>query len=183
MVVGRAVLGEGSELVLFLDSLAAGGSGGLAAMAGGGVLGLAAGVASGTALYFGLLRIPMKHFFTVTSWLILLLAAGMASQAAAFLVQADILPALSPALWDTSALLTEDSVPGKIMHALIGYVARPSGMQFVFWAGTLAVIGLLMRLTNRGTTVPRGGVRRALGAVAVALMVLGMGFLTTVLVS
>jgi high-affinity iron transporter len=183
IVVGMAVLREGSELVLFLYSIAAGGSSGVADMAGGGILGLAAGVAVGGALYFGLLRIPTKHLFTVTSWLILLLAAGMASQAAAFLVQADILPALSPALWDTSALLTEDSVPGKIMHALIGYVARPSGMQFVFWAGTLAVIGLLMRLTNRGTTVPRGGARRALGAVAIALVVLDMGFLTTVLVS
>jgi high-affinity iron transporter len=183
IVVGMAVLREGSELVLFLYSIAAGGSSGVADMAVGGILGLAAGVAVGGALYFGLLRIPTKHLFAVTSWLILLLAAGMASQAASFLVQADILPALSPALWDTSALLTEDSVPGKIMHALIGYVARPSGMQFVFWAGTLAVIGLLMRLTNRGTTVPRGGARRALGAVAIALMVLGMGFLTTVLVS
>jgi high-affinity iron transporter len=183
IVVGMAVLREGSELVLFLYSIAAGGSGGLADMASGGILGLAAGVAVGGALYFGLLRIPTKHLFTVTSWLILLLAAGMASQGAAFLVQADILPALSPALWDTSAVLTEESVPGKIMHALIGYVARPSGMQFVFWAGTLAVIGLLMRLTNRGTTVPKGGARRALGAAAVALMVLGMGFLTTVLAS
>jgi high-affinity iron transporter len=183
IVVGMAVLREGSELVLFLYSIAAGGGSGVADMAVGGILGLAAGVAVGGALYFGLLRIPTKHLFTVTSWLILLLAAGMASQAASFLVQADVLPALSPALWDTSALLTEDSVPGKIMHALIGYVARPSGMQFVFWAGTLAVIGLLMRLTNRGTTVPRGGTRRALGAVAIALMVLGMGLLTTVLVS
>jgi high-affinity iron transporter len=183
IVVGMAVLREGSELVLFLYSIAAGGGSGVADMAVGGILGLAAGVAVGGALYFGLLRIPTKHLFTVTSWLILLLAAGMASQAAFFLVQADVLPALSPALWDTSALLTEDSVPGKIMHALIGYVARPSGMQFVFWAGTLAVIGLLMRLTNRGTTVPRGGARRALGAVAIALMVLDMGSPTTVLVS
>jgi len=178
IVVGMAVLREGSELVLFLYSIAAGGSGGLAEMAGGGVLGLAAGVAIGTALYFGLLRIPMKHFFTVTSWLILLLAAGMASQAAAFLIQADILPALSPALWDSSALLSEDSIPGRIMHALIGYVARPSGMQVVFWAGTAVLIGLLMRLANRRPAVPKGGTRRALGAAAVALMVLGMGLAT-----
>lgn len=181
IVVGMAVLREGSELVLFLYSIAAGGSGGLGEMAGGGVLGLAAGVAIGAALYFGLLRIPMKHFFTVTSWLILLLAAGMASQAAAFLIQADILPALSPALWDTSALLSEDGIPGRIMHALIGYVARPSGMQFVFWAGTLVVIGLLMRLTNRGSTVPKGGARRAIGVAVIALMLLGMGLPTSAL--
>jgi high-affinity iron transporter len=164
VVVGMAVLREGSELVLFLYSIAVGGAGGFADMAGGGVLGLAAGIVIGVALYFGLLRIPTKHLFTVTSWLILLLAAGMASQGAGFLVQADVLPALNPALWNSSAFLSEESIPGKILHALIGYVARPSGIQVVFWAGTLAVIGLLMRLTNRRPMLPKQGTRPAVGA-------------------
>lgn len=181
IVVGMAVLREGSELVLFLYSIAAGGGGGIADMAGGGALGLAAGVAIGGALYFGLLRIPTKHLFSVTSWLILLLAAGMASQAAAFLVQADILPALDPAVWDTSGLLSEDSVPGKILHALIGYVARPSGIQLVFWAGTLVVIGLLMRLTNRGPMLPKRPASRAAGVAAIALVALGLALGTAAL--
>jgi high-affinity iron transporter len=174
IVVGMAVLREGSELVLFLYSLAAGGAGGALDMAGGGVLGLAAGVATGAALYFGLLRIPTKHLFTVTSWLILLLAAGMASQAAAFLVQADILPALDPTLWDTSALLSEEGIPGKILHALVGYVARPAGIQVVFWAGTLAVIGGLMRFTNRGPMLPKRPSSHVPGAVAIALLVVAL---------
>jgi high-affinity iron transporter len=174
VVVGMAVLREGSELVLFLYSLAAGGAGGFLEMAGGGVLGLAAGIAVGAALYFGLLRIPTKHLFTVTSWLILLLAAGMASQGAAFLVQADILPALNPTLWDTSALLSEDGIPGKILHALIGYVARPAGIQVVFWAGTLVVIGGLMRVTNRGPMLPKRPASRAAGVAAAAVLALGL---------
>ncbi len=161
IVVGMAVLREGSELVLFLYSIAASSGDGLTTMAGGGVLGLAAGVAVGAGLYFGLLRIPMKHLFAVTSCLILLLAAGMASQGAAFLMQADLLPALSPALWDTSFLLSEESIPGKALHALIGYVARPAGIQVVFWAGTVIVIGLLTRLTNRGPMLPKGDARQA----------------------
>jgi high-affinity iron transporter len=174
VVVGMAVLREGSELVLFLYSIAAGGAGGFVDMAGGGVIGLAAGVAIGAALYFGLLRIPTKHLFTVTSWLILLLAAGMASQGAAFLVQADILPALDPTVWDTSALLSEDSIPGKMLHALIGYVARPAGIQIVFWVGTLATIGLLMRLTSRGPMLPKRPSSRAAGAAAVVLLALAI---------
>src|SRR6266446_2982592 len=52
--LGMAVLREGSELVLFLYSIAAGGGSGVADMAVGGILGLAAGVAVGGALYFGL---------------------------------------------------------------------------------------------------------------------------------
>ena len=67
----------------------------------------------GSALYLGLLRLPARRLFTVTSWMVLLLAAGMASQAAGYLVQADLLPPLGNAVWDTSAVLTEDSVLGN----------------------------------------------------------------------
>src|SRR5205807_1822118 len=111
----------------------------------GGFLGVAGGVMLGAGLYIGLLRIPMRYLFTVTSWLILLLAAGLAAQGAQFLMQADLLPALGPALWDTSALVSDESIPGKVMHTLVGYVARPAGIQLVFWAATLLVIGGLMR--------------------------------------
>jgi high-affinity iron transporter len=155
VVVGMAVLREGSELVLFLYSIAAGGGSSARDLALGGALGIGAGILIGAALYLGLLRIPTRHLFTVTSWLILLLAAGMASQGAAFLVQADILPAIDPALWDTSALLSDDGIPGKIMHALVGYVARPAGIQVVFWGMTILVIGGLMRL-NAGDRPTKG---------------------------
>jgi high-affinity iron transporter len=145
VAVGLAVLREGSELVLFLYSIAAANGTDAVAFGGGFALGLAAGIGVGALLYFGLLRIPLKHLFTVTSWLILLLAAGMAAQGAAFLVQADMLPPLGDSLWDTSWLLTEHSIPGQVLHALIGYVAQPSGMQIMFYAATLLIIGGLMR--------------------------------------
>src|SRR6185503_16929547 len=108
-------------------------------LAGGFALGLAAGLVLAVGMYFGLVRVPAKHLFTVTGWLILLLAAGMAAQAAAYLVQADILPALGESVWDTSYLLPDDSVIGKIMHTLVGYTARPYGIQLGFYAITLAV--------------------------------------------
>lgn len=148
LVIGIAVLREGSEIVLFLYSIAAAGGGGAGMMAGG-ALGLVAGVGAGAAIYFGLRIIPMRHLFTVTNWLILLLAAGMASQAAAFLAQAGIVPALGNSLWDTSFLLTEDSLLGQLLHILTGYTAQPEGIQLVFYLATLAVIGSLMRLTRR----------------------------------
>jgi len=161
IVVGVAVLREGSELVLFLYGIAASGSGGeTVPMLTGGALGLAAGVAAGAALYLGLLRIPMKHLFAVTSWLILLLAAGLASQGAAFLVQADLLPELSPMVWDTSALLSDGSMAGRVLHTLIGYTAQPSGIQLVFYAGTLLTIGALMRVADRASSDPKPPVDR-----------------------
>jgi high-affinity iron transporter len=150
VVVGLAVLREGSELVLFLYSIVAASGTDAPSFAGGFALGLAAGSGVGALLYFGLLRIPLRHLFTVTSWLILLLAAGMAAQGAAFLVQADVLPPLGNDVWDTSWLLTEHSIPGQVLHALIGYVARPTGIQLAFYAATLLVIGALMRRAGNG---------------------------------
>jgi len=145
IVVGLAVLREGSEVVLFLYGMAAG-TGSWATIIPGGAIGLGLGVLVGGALYFGLLRIPTKHLFRVTSWMILLLAAGMASQAAHFLVQADILPALGGGLWDSSAILSERSILGQTLHTLVGYDARPDGIQLVVYGLTLAVIGGLMIL-------------------------------------
>ena len=146
VVVGVAVLREGSEIVLFLYSIAVAGGSSATSMIAGGVLGLAVGVGAGAGLYLGLLAIPLRHLFTVTSWLILFLAAGMASQGAAFLLQADLLPALGNNLWDTSFLLSERSLPGQVVHVLLGYSAQPTGIQVVFYLATLVIIGSLMRL-------------------------------------
>ena len=111
----------------------------------GGLLGTLAGIAVGYTLYAGLLRIPMRWFFAATGVLVMLLAAGMASSAAHFLIQADVLPSLASPLWDTSAQLSERSVLGMLLHSLIGYDATPAGMQVVFYITVLALISLGMQ--------------------------------------
>ena len=112
IVVGLAVLREGSETVLFLYGVAATEGGASWSMLAGGLAGIAGGIAVGYALYAGLLRIPLRWFFTATGILVLFLAAGMASQAARFLIQADLLPSLATPLWDTSALVPQGSIVG-----------------------------------------------------------------------
>jgi high-affinity iron transporter len=150
LVVGIAVLREGSEIVLFLYGIAiSSGAGGLSMLAGG-ILGLLGGAAIGALIYLGLLAIPLRRLFTVTSWLILLLAAGMASQGAAFLMQANLLPSFGNGLWDTSSILTENSMLGLLLHVLIGYSAQPAGIQVVFYLATLLIIGTLMRVLGHG---------------------------------
>ncbi|MDA8095697.1 MAG: FTR1 family protein, partial [Betaproteobacteria bacterium] len=123
--------------------------GGGAGMLLGGVLGLLAGAAIGVAIYYGLLAVPLRQLFGVTSWLILLLAAGMASQAAAFLAAADLLPSLGNSIWDTSRILPDRNLIGQLLHVLVGYTARPAGIQLVFYAGALILIGSGMRIFGR----------------------------------
>jgi high-affinity iron transporter len=161
LVVAIAVLREGSEVVLFLYGIAIASGVDALGMLGGGVLGLAGGAAIGAVIYFGLLAIPVRRLFTVTSWLILLLAAGMASQGAAFLMQANLLPSFGNNLWDTSSVLSENSMLGLLLHVLIGYSAQPAGIQVVFYLATLLVIGTLMRMTRRA---PPAAPRRSAAA-------------------
>lgn len=145
VIAGVALLREGSETVLFLYGITVSGSDSLWSMIAGGMLGTVAGCAIGIALYFGLLRIPVKQLFAVTGWMILLLAAGLAAQCAGFLVQADLLPPLGAQIWDTSAYLDEGSLFGKILHTLAGYTSRPAGIQVIFYVLTLIIIGSLMK--------------------------------------
>ncbi|MEJ0013455.1 MAG: FTR1 family protein [Bauldia sp.] len=142
IVCGVAVLREGSEVVLFLYGIAAAGSSGVA-MLEGGLLGVLGGVAVTGLSYLGLLAIPQRYIFTVTGWLITLLAAGLATQAVFFLNAANVLTALNTQIWDTSAILPQDGAIGLVLHTLIGYSDRPTGMQLVVYLGVIAaMIGL-----------------------------------------
>jgi high-affinity iron transporter len=145
-VVALAVLREGSEVVLFLYGMRAGGAEHLWA---GLSIGVVAGAALGFALYAGLLRIPVRHFFGATNAMLVLLAAGLASTAARYLIQANLLPAWGQQLWDSSWLLGNGSLLGQTAHILVGYDAQPSGMQLVFYAMTMLALWLGARLLQR----------------------------------
>ncbi|HXL70839.1 MAG TPA: FTR1 family protein [Rhizomicrobium sp.] len=149
VVVGVAVLREGSEVVLFLYGIAAQGGVSNAGLLAGGALGLAAGAAVSALMYLGLLTIPAGRLFQVTSGLITLLAAGMAGQAMLFLQNGGYINAWSGTVWDTSWLLKEDSIPGRLLHTLVGYVQAPDGAQVAAYLATIAGILLLMRMTGR----------------------------------
>jgi high-affinity iron transporter len=148
VVVAVAVLREGAEVVLFLYGIAASTKTGAVPLLLGGVLGIAGGAAVSYLLFRGLIAIPLKRLFAVTSWLIALLAAGMAGQAAAILAGADLIPALGYQAWDTSGLLAEDSLVGRALHALVGYSDRPPGVQVLAYVVVLATLVLAARLVQ-----------------------------------
>jgi high-affinity iron transporter len=146
IVVAIAVLREGSEVVLFLYGVAAAQGGASWAMVAGGFVGLILGSSVCLLTYLGLITIPARYLFGVTSALIALLAAGMAAQAIAFLEQANILTALDETMWNTSWILSDSSFLGRALHTLVGYVDQPTAMQVVVYAATLGMIVVLMKL-------------------------------------
>ena len=158
IVIGVAILREGSEVVLFLYGLTISGEG-IALIVGGSMLGLLGGAAVAALLYRGLVAIPTRQLFRVTNVMLSLLAAGMAAQAAGFLIRADLLPSWGTQIWNSSAMLDEKSILGRALHALIGYTDRPAGLQIVVYGVTLATLLLAGR-----TAAPRSVVRQGGGA-------------------
>jgi high-affinity iron transporter len=146
IVVAIAVLREGSEVVLFLYGVAAAQGGASWGMVGGGFVGLILGSLVCLATYLGLVTIPTRYLFGVTSTLIAFLAAGLAAQAIAFLQQANILTAYDATVWDTSWILSDSSYLGRALHTLIGYIDQPTGMQLIVYVATLVTIAVLMKL-------------------------------------
>jgi high-affinity iron transporter len=145
LVVGIAVLREGAEIVLFLYGIViTDGGSGLAFLLGG-FIGLVLGGGLSALTYLGLVRIPARHLFKVTSVMIAFLAAGLAAQATFFLEQAGVVEFLGDTAWDTSAILSEKSLLGRVLHTLIGYSDQPSFLQLLVYLATLLVIYLLTR--------------------------------------
>lgn len=153
-VVALCILREGAETVLFIQGLIAGGEESLVSVLSGGLLGLSLGIAAGLALYSGLANIPARWFFSATSGLVLLLAAAMASQMAKYLAQADVLPTLAMPIWDSSWLLPNGSPVAVLMRSLIGYDAKPLGIQALFYFLTVALIAFGMRAVRPAAARP-----------------------------
>ena len=93
----------------------------------------------------------------MTSWLIALLAAGMAAQSVQFLNNAGLVIVLDRTVWDTSWLLSDGSLFGKLLHTLIGYTERPTELQLMVYIATLFAMFLLMRIARaarRASAIP-----------------------------
>jgi len=146
VVVGIAVLREGSEVVLFLYGVVvSSGASGLGLLTGG-LIGLALGAAISLVTFMGLANIPLRYLFRVTGILIAFVAAGMASQAAGFLQQAGIITRLDGTVWNTAAFLPENSMLGRVFQTLVGYSDQPTQLQLLAYLITLATIFGLMKL-------------------------------------
>lgn len=132
-IVALAVTREGFEVLIYISGFTQN-LPQLVTVLVGATIGASIGVSVGVLIYYSLyyLRYPWAQF--IGMGLLILVAAGLASQAALLLIQADWLPSQLP-LWDTSAVIAEDSVSGQLLYAMIGYEATPSAIQAGFYIG------------------------------------------------
>jgi len=154
LITLAAVMREGSEAVFFLfGAIQSTADDGWSVVIGA-LLGIVLGGLVGWGIYKGLRYIPLKRIFTTMSILLIMMASGMASQAAWNLVMIDKLPPLIDPLWDSSSLLPPESAIGELLHALVGYEAQPSAMQMaVFFAVLITLTTLSVQRGNKRSSL------------------------------
>jgi len=153
--VALTITREGSEVLVYLvgflqqeeyvQTIVAGSS-----------IGFGIGLSIGILIYFGLLNLPGKWRQYAPVILMALFAGNMLSQAALQLTQADLIPS-GRAIWDTSEWISESSVSGRSLYALIGYEATPSASQLAAYIGGMflvlvaAAVGQYSNLSHKVT--------------------------------
>jgi high-affinity iron transporter len=148
LIIGLALMREGSEIVLFIYGMILSGQT-TSSIVAGSVIGLALGTVVGALLYLGLVKMSAKYMLKVTGWLLILLVAGLSSQGAGYLSAAGYFSHFSTPLWNTSWLLSEEDITGKALHSLIGYSARPTAIEVLFYVATLAGLLSILKLTDK----------------------------------
>lgn len=133
--VGR----EGFETSLFLFAGSASHGTNLE-FAFGGVIGFGAAAIVGVLLYYSSSRLPIRHFFTASGVLLMIIAAGLLTNALTELHEATIIPDLGVRPWDTEHLLPMTSDLGKFMHTLFGYDSAPAISQIVLYWSYLSIV-------------------------------------------
>jgi len=144
IIVSLAMTREGFEIIIYLYSSSHDPKH-LSAVIMGAVIGASIGISIGILFYYILRNQPANRSIHICIVLLVMVAAGMLSQAALLLIQADWLPSQLP-LWNSSDWLSETSVTGQLMYALVGYEATPTAIQVGFYFGGIALLVLLYML-------------------------------------
>jgi high-affinity iron transporter len=152
IATAMAVLREGSEVVLFLSGIFLQHSDTTLDLLLGSAGGLLLGAAVSAGLYFGLSAIPLHRLFAVTGFLVTLVAAGLAAEAVHQLSNAGLIaPELNGELWDTSWLLPEDGMVGRVLHVIAGYRETPGTLELAAYVATIVGITFLSQKAKRAS--------------------------------
>lgn len=140
IIVLLALVREGSEVILYLNGVMSQAENTIPVLSGG-VVGTGIGVSTGVFLYYSLISLNQYWSARVCVLLLALLAGNMASQIVMLLSQADWVPYTAEA-WNSSSVVPESSLPGRLLYALIGYESTPSILQVACYS--LAVLSILI---------------------------------------
>ncbi|HAO23985.1 MULTISPECIES: FTR1 family protein [unclassified Methylophaga] len=105
----------------------------------GSLIGLGIGVSCGIFLYHLMIALKPAAAAKCICILVVIVGSSMMSQATQFLIQADWLASSNP-VWDSSHLISEHSLPGQLLYALMAYEATPTWSQILVYLTSLLLM-------------------------------------------
>ncbi|MDR0329332.1 MAG: FTR1 family protein [Rickettsia sp.] len=154
LIVAATILREGMEIIILVYSISSVEIIDSNSYLLGLIIGIVSGLTLGVIIYLGLIKIVnQQYIFRISSILLMLVASGFAAEAAGILSSSGIITILSDQLWDSSWLISDRSIYGKFLKMITGYIARPNGLQVVFYICTLGLINILIQIKIRHTKV------------------------------
>ena len=139
LLVFVGVAREGIETVIFLKAALLQSDGGNVLL--GGFLGIVAAIVLAYILFKGFARVPLRKFFTVTSVLLIMFAAGLFAHGIHEFEEAGVVPVLVEHVWDINWLINEKSVGGEFLKGLFGYNGNPSLGEVIGYLAYLSLMG------------------------------------------
>lgn len=130
----------------------------------GAVIGLALALAVAFSIYKLGHRLNMGLFFSIVGATLMVFAAGLLVDAIQNLQELGWLPIGTHVLWQTNAVLSQDSTWGDIMHSFLGYADSPTVLQMIAYL-TYTIVALLAffyaprRIRRRGKVGSAAGAR------------------------
>jgi len=147
LAMGLAMVREGAEILVFYIGVTQQGEP-LASAVTSGFVGVTIGASVGALVYYSLTLQRSAYAARAALLLLALIASGMVLQASQLLIQIDWLPVAAP-LWNSNALLLEQSPLGQLAYAVFGYEATPSPIEVIFHFAALTLCVIAAAAANR----------------------------------
>ena len=125
--LSAALVREGSEIIIYIHGFI-GDEQLLETVVAGSFIGAGVGFSVGVFMYYLMVNLSPRKGVAVSLIILVLSCASMITQALQLLIQADIVISQMP-LWDSSTWVSEGSVTGQILYALLGYESTPTPIQ------------------------------------------------------
>jgi len=136
--VAIATIREGSEIIIYISGFISSPELFLTVSIGS-IVGTGIGISIGVFFYYLIISMSFNNGMRLALLLLILIAGAMILQATQLLIQGDLITSQQP-LWNSSAVVSERSLFGQLLYALVGYEATPTPIQVYCYIASLILM-------------------------------------------
>ena len=147
--VAMALIREGSEVIIYVQGFSMIPELFTPVLIGSSI-GAGSGLSIGVIVYYLIVNLPFVYGVRLAFFILVLIAGGMVSQATQMLLQANLIMSQLP-IWDTSKIVSEQSIVGQVLFAMMGYEATPTPLQVSLYVLSILLTSFLAASSLRHT--------------------------------